>query len=121
MLPPAAADGIVAVAALQTAGEPHDKLSVAPFSNIRAVVAAPGTGIYSARKGGGYGFMNGTSMASPHVAGIAALWAERQRKRNGTVNLKSLDAQVRASAEYDRLGSASFLDVGDGLVTAPRD
>ena len=91
--PPAAADGIVAVAAVQSSGAPHDALTVAPFSNIRAAVAGPGVGIYSAKKGGGFTYMDGTSMASPHVAGVAALWAERQLKDNGLVNLASLDAQ----------------------------
>lgn len=36
-------------------------------------VSAPGVGIYSSLPGGGYGSMNGTSMAAPHVAGVAAL------------------------------------------------
>jgi subtilisin family serine protease len=119
--PPAAADGIVAVAALQTAGAPHDDLSVTPFSNIGADVSGPGMGIYSARKGGGFGFKNGTSMASPHVTGIAALWAERQLKRSGLVNPTLLEAQLRAGARTDRLPSAHYVDVGEGLVTAPRE
>jgi subtilisin family serine protease len=119
--PPAAADGIIAVAAVQTAGAPHSALTVAPFSNIRAAVAGPGLGIYSAQKGGGYAYMSGTSMASPHVAGVAALWAERQLKRNGLVKPGSLEAQLRVQSRRDRLPSASYLDVGEGLVTAPLD
>ena len=42
------------MAALQSPGAPHNELEVAPFSNIGALVAAPGVGIYSAKIGGGY-------------------------------------------------------------------
>ena len=71
--------------------------------------------------GGGYTAMDGTSMASPHVAGVAALWAERQLQRNGTVNISTLDAQLRGNARRDWLPGANALDVGEGLVTAPKD
>ena len=119
--PPAATDGIVSVAALQSPGAPHNGLQVAPFSNIGALVAAPGVGIYSARLGGGYTYKSGTSMASPHVTGVAALWAERQLKRNGMVNIKSLGDQVRGNTRRDRLPNADTMDVGEGLVAAPLD
>ena len=52
----------------------------AGFSNHGACVDAyaPGVGIKSALLGGGATFKDGTSMATPHVAGVAALLADPQ-------------------------------------------
>jgi subtilisin family serine protease len=36
-------------------------------------VVAPGVSVYSSIPANGYGYMTGTSMATPHVAGAAAL------------------------------------------------
>ena len=49
---------------------------LAPFSNRGALIAAPGVGILSTTAPGQYERYDGTSTASAHVAGVAALlWA----------------------------------------------
>jgi subtilisin family serine protease len=43
------------------------------YGAVSVDLGAPGEGILSTIRGGGYGYMSGTSMASPHVAGALAL------------------------------------------------
>ncbi len=66
---PANYDEVIAVGAIASDGKRSD------FSNYGdwVDIAAPGTAIYSTLPGNAYGNKNGTSMACPHVSGIAAL------------------------------------------------
>ncbi|WP_405659074.1 S8 family peptidase [Streptomyces sp. NBC_01166] len=70
---PARADGVLAV------GASDDQDRQATFSNWGTCVwlYAPGVDIVSANLGGGSTTLSGTSMASPHVAGAAALYKEQ--------------------------------------------
>ena len=57
--------------------------SFSNYGNPPVDYGAPGVGVLSTYKDGGYATLNGTSMASPHVAGILLLGAVRT---DGTVN-----------------------------------
>ncbi|WP_374984403.1 S8 family peptidase [Streptomyces fradiae] len=67
---PASASGTITVAASDSSDR---KASFSNYGNCTDLYA-PGVSITSARAGGGSTAMSGTSMASPHVSGVAALY-----------------------------------------------
>ena len=60
---------------------------LASFSNMAGInyldyVTAPGVNIYSSVPNNGYAFFSGTSMATPHVSGLAALLKSYDKELN---------------------------------------
>ena len=69
-------DAVITVSALADYDGASGNDTFASFSNYGSVVdiAAPGVNIRSTWKGGGYATISGTSMATPHITGSAALY-----------------------------------------------
>jgi len=109
---PADCPSILAVAAVDS------NFRVASFSNAgingsggEVNIAAPGVNVYSSYLDG-HERLEGTSMATPHVAGIAALFAEA----NSSLSGEQLRDEVIRAARPLSLGAR---DVGGGLAQAP--
>ncbi|MCY7293892.1 S8 family serine peptidase [Alteromonas sp. a30] len=106
---PASYDAVMSVAAVDSSS------NVASFSqyNSQVEIAGPGVAVNSTWNNGGYNSISGTSMATPHVSGVAALvWSYHQSCSN-----QQIRAALNATAQ-DRGASGRDNFYGHGIVKA---
>jgi subtilisin family serine protease len=116
-------DAVISVAAIASNG------TLAGFSNYGDVtvdIGAPGVGIYSTLKGGGWGYMSGTSMAAPHVAGAIALFSAANPGYSAAQIRAELLSSGSATASLagktvtgKRLDAAEFVSVAPAPSPSP--
>lgn len=114
---PAAAQGVVSVAAYGRNGNDY---VIAPFSNSDPQISAPGVDILSADVQGGLVEMSGTSMACPHVAGLAALWWQSLKQAGETPTPDRVREKMFANATTAKFPpNSAEIDRGRGRALAP--
>ncbi|KUL40841.1 S8 family peptidase [Streptomyces regalis] len=110
---PANCPSILAVAALDRAISPSFFSNAAINGDGGEInIAAPGRDVRSAAPGGGYQNLSGTSMATPHAAGVIALLAEASPSASAV----QLVGMLKGSA-FPLVQPVG--DVGNGLLQAP--
>lgn len=103
-----------------TASDQQDRL--ASFANYGAQtvdLAAPGDNIYSTLRGSGYGYISGGSMASPQVAGTAALMLSQQSMTPAQIKARIVASVDQLPSLQGKVRSGGRLDVCKAVLGCP--
>jgi cyanobactin maturation PatA/PatG family protease len=105
---PAALPGVLAVGALSESGSPLDSSNWGSAYRHQGILA-PGENILGAAPGGRIDRRNGTSFATPIVAGVAALLMSRQHVERGKIDAPAIRAALIETSRPCRLAGDSRL------------
>lgn len=113
---PARYDEVIAVAAIDKVG----KLARFSSHDSNVDVSAPGVDIYSTHLNNSYAVLNGTSQASPFIAGVCAMLLSYARNTAGATPIENYIDMLKALDKVcDPLGRAGFIgkdgDIGFGI------
>jgi subtilisin family serine protease len=112
---PSEADSVVSVGAID------EHLTIAPFSNVNPTFVCPGVGVLSAGIAGNLAVKSGTSMACPHMAGLAALYWQAARSSGPRATAHRVLRMMETSAEqnFGPCAPHAIADIGYGMPLAP--
>ncbi|MCH8900248.1 MAG: S8 family serine peptidase [Acidobacteria bacterium] len=104
---PANCPSIIAVGALDRILDPAEFSNAGRVGQDHIAISAPGVDVLSSIPGGGHAFSDGTSMATPHVAGVLAILQSKEQVRGvALIGRLMLEAQGLLAPAVDVGGLA---------------